>query len=92
MDVGRSGRGTQWTADGAEMDRILRAEVADWYAAADDYERCGHGDRAARLRGEAAVRAKPCYMRGSRPIPAWGGTGQHSVITLESVTVSSTLT
>lgn len=39
----------------AEMDQIVRAEVADRHAAAADYERRGRPDHAARLRDEAAV-------------------------------------
>ena len=39
----------------AEMDGLVRAEVADRYAAAGGYERAGHRAQAERLRGEAAV-------------------------------------
>ena len=39
----------------AEMDALVRAEVADRHAAARDYERAGHRARVERLRGEAAV-------------------------------------
>jgi uncharacterized protein YqeY len=37
----------------AEARAILRAEIEERLAAAADYERAGHGDRAARLRREA---------------------------------------
>jgi uncharacterized protein YqeY len=37
----------------AEIKKILRAEIEERLAAAADYERAGHGDRAARLRREA---------------------------------------
>jgi uncharacterized protein len=37
----------------AEARAILRAEIDERLAAAADYERAGHGDRAARLRREA---------------------------------------
>ena len=39
--------------DDAEIERIVRAEVADRHAAADEYERLGRTDRADRLRAEA---------------------------------------
>ncbi|MDQ3154976.1 MAG: GatB/YqeY domain-containing protein [Actinomycetota bacterium] len=39
----------------AEMDAVVRAEVADRHAAARDYECAGHRAHAERLRGEAAV-------------------------------------
>ena len=39
----------------AEVAEILRAEVAERLAAAADYDRIGHPERAGRLRDEAAV-------------------------------------
>ena len=39
----------------AEAQRIVRAEISERLTAADQYERAGHADRAARLRREAAV-------------------------------------
>jgi uncharacterized protein YqeY len=39
--------------DGAEVERIVRAEISDRHAAADEYERLGRRDRADRLRAEA---------------------------------------
>jgi uncharacterized protein YqeY len=39
--------------DDAEVVRIVRAEVADRHAAAEEYERLGRTDRAERLRAEA---------------------------------------
>jgi uncharacterized protein YqeY len=39
----------------AEMDQVVRAEIADRRVAADDYERSGHPVHAQRLRDEAAV-------------------------------------
>jgi uncharacterized protein len=39
----------------AEMDDIVRVEVADRHAAARDYEHAGHRAHGDRLRGEAAV-------------------------------------
>ena len=41
----------------AQMEEIVRAEVADREAAAVDYERAGQLDHAERLRGEAEVLA-----------------------------------
>jgi uncharacterized protein YqeY len=46
----------------AEMDEVVRAEVADRHAAVRDYERAGHRVHAERLRGEAAVLS--CYLGG----------------------------
>lgn len=43
------------TLSAAELDEIVRAEVADRHATARDYERLGHQAPAERLRGEAAV-------------------------------------
>jgi uncharacterized protein YqeY len=40
---------------GAEMEQIVRAEMADRDAAARHYEQLGRDDQAERLRGEAAV-------------------------------------
>ena len=51
----------------AEMDEVVRAEVADRHAAAGDYERAGQRAYAARLRGEAAV-LRSCL--GGRDAPA----------------------
>jgi uncharacterized protein YqeY len=39
--------------DDAEVERIVRTEIADRRAAADEYERLGRPDRADRLRAEA---------------------------------------
>jgi hypothetical protein len=39
--------------DDTEIERIVRAEVADRHAAADEYERLGRTNRADRLRAEA---------------------------------------
>jgi uncharacterized protein YqeY len=39
----------------AMVERIVRAEVAEREAAADQYERAGRADRAAQLRAESAV-------------------------------------
>jgi uncharacterized protein len=39
--------------DDAEVERIVRAEIADRYTAADEYERLGRPQRAGRLRAEA---------------------------------------
>ena len=39
----------------AEIERIVRAEVAEREAAAVEYERAGHRDRAEQLRGEASA-------------------------------------
>ncbi len=41
----------------ADVERIVRAEVAERETAAAQYERAGHPDRADRLRGEARVLA-----------------------------------
>ncbi|HEY1640823.1 MAG TPA: hypothetical protein VGG35_09065 [Streptosporangiaceae bacterium] len=41
----------------AEADRIVRAEISERLAAAEQYARAGHADRAGRLRREAAVLA-----------------------------------
>jgi uncharacterized protein len=41
--------------DEAEAGRIVRAEISERLAAAEQYERGGRADRAARLRHEAAV-------------------------------------
>jgi hypothetical protein len=41
--------------DYAEVDALLQAEAASRLSAADDYERHGRDDDAARLRGEAAL-------------------------------------
>jgi uncharacterized protein YqeY len=41
----------------AEADRIVRAEIRERLAAAEQYARAGHADRAGRLRREAAVLA-----------------------------------
>lgn len=51
----------------AEMDEVVRAEVADRHAAARDYERAGQRAHAERLRGEAAVLSS-CL--GGRDAPA----------------------
>jgi uncharacterized protein len=40
-----------------EVEQIVRAEVAEREAAADDYDRAGHTDRAEQLRGEARALA-----------------------------------
>jgi uncharacterized protein YqeY len=40
---------------GAEAQQIIGAEIAERREAADLYERAGHADRAARLRGEASA-------------------------------------
>ena len=39
--------------DDSEIERIVRAEIADRHSAADEYERLGRTDRADRLRAEA---------------------------------------
>jgi uncharacterized protein len=39
--------------DDAEIERIVRAEIADRHTAADEYERLRHPERAERLRAEA---------------------------------------
>jgi uncharacterized protein YqeY len=39
--------------DDAEIERIVRAEITDRTAAADEYERLGRAERADRLRAEA---------------------------------------
>jgi len=39
----------------AEIERIVRAEVAERESAAVEYERAGHRDRAEQLRGEASA-------------------------------------
>lgn len=39
----------------AEMDELVRVEVAERHAVARDYERAGHRARAERLRSEASV-------------------------------------
>jgi uncharacterized protein len=39
----------------AEVERVVRAEVAEREAAARDYDRSGRPDRAGLLRGEAGV-------------------------------------
>jgi uncharacterized protein YqeY len=41
----------------AQVERIVRAEVAEREAAAGDYDRAGRPERAAQLRGEAGVRS-----------------------------------
>ncbi|MGH3152986.1 MAG: hypothetical protein ACRDOB_19980 [Streptosporangiaceae bacterium] len=41
--------------DAAEAEQIVRAEIAERRAAAQDYEARGHPDRAARLRREASI-------------------------------------
>lgn len=46
----------------AEMDEVVRAEVADRHAAVRDFERAGHRVHAERLRREAAVLS--CYLDG----------------------------
>lgn len=51
----------------AEMDQVVRAEVADRHVAARDYERAGHRAHAERLRSEAAVLSS-CL--GGRDAPA----------------------
>ena len=38
-----------------DVDRLVRAEIAEREAAAREYDRCGRPDRAQRLRAEAAV-------------------------------------
>lgn len=40
---------------GADVTRIVRAEITERLAAADEYERAGHAARADRLRREAQV-------------------------------------
>jgi len=40
---------------GGEVAEILRARIAEWRAAADDYERSAHQDQATRLRAEADI-------------------------------------
>lgn len=50
----------------AEMDEVVRAEVADRHAAARDYEHAGHQAPAERLRDEAAVLSS--YL-DSRDVP-----------------------
>ncbi|MGH4007901.1 MAG: GatB/YqeY domain-containing protein [Pseudonocardiaceae bacterium] len=51
----RAGEVERRRLSAAEMDDIVRADVADRHAAARDYERAGHRAHAERLRGEAAV-------------------------------------
>ena len=51
----------------AELEEIVKAEVADRHAAAGDYERAGHRTHAERLRCEAAVLSS-CL--GSEDAPA----------------------
>jgi uncharacterized protein len=41
----------------SEIDQVVRAEIADREAAADDYDRAGHTDRASQLRAEARALA-----------------------------------
>jgi len=43
---------------GGEVAEILRARIAEWRAAADDYARSGHHDHATRLRAEADIVAR----------------------------------
>ncbi|MGH3916043.1 MAG: GatB/YqeY domain-containing protein, partial [Pseudonocardiaceae bacterium] len=46
----------------AQVEEIVRAEVAERLAAAHDYERSGHREHAQRLRGEATVLSR--YLPG----------------------------
>jgi hypothetical protein len=61
---------------GAEAQQIISAEISERHEAADLYERAGHADRAARLRGEAnalmavlSADAPPSVPRPSAPPP-----------------------
>jgi uncharacterized protein YqeY len=49
----------------AEIDQIVQAEISERLAAAGDYERHGHADRAQRLRSEA--NALMAAMRAEAP-------------------------
>jgi uncharacterized protein len=52
----------------AEMEEVVRAEVADRHAAASDYERAGQHAHAERLRDEAAVLSS--YLGGRDAPPS----------------------
>jgi uncharacterized protein len=47
----------------AETGAIVRAEIAERHAAADQYDQAGHADRAARLRQEAEVLSSAAARR-----------------------------
>jgi uncharacterized protein len=48
-----AGEARRRTLTAAEAEEIIRTEISERHAAAEEYERAGHADRAARLRREA---------------------------------------